>query len=89
MSKKESSGEFIWLAVSSILFLILLILKIFGGADWPWWCVLSPFWISIGLLLLLAIPAAFILSRQESEREEQSLKLLESLKEDFKEKDEE
>jgi hypothetical protein len=51
--------------------------------------VVSPLWISIGLLLVLAIPAAFIIARQESEIEEQSLKLFKSLKEDSKEKDEE
>jgi hypothetical protein len=89
MNKKESSGGASGLGISGVLFLIFLVLKLVGVIDWSWWWVASPLWISLGLLLVLAVPAAFIIARQESEIEEQSLKLFKSLKEDSKEKDEE
>jgi hypothetical protein len=89
MNKKESIGGAVVLGISGVLFLIFFVLKLVDAIDWSWGWVVSPLWISIGLLLVLAIPAAFIIARQESEIEEQSLKLFKSLKEDSKEKDEE
>lgn len=46
--KKDNSIE-----LSTILFLIFLILKLTGNINWSWWWVTSPLWIPISLIILI------------------------------------
>lgn len=39
----------------SILGLLFITLKLTGYIDWSWWWVLSPFWISLILTVVLII----------------------------------
>lgn len=41
-----------WLSLSFI------VLKIVGFIHWSWWWVLSPIWISVGFIIVIAIIAA-------------------------------
>ena len=46
-SSSSSSGG---AGFTSLLALTFIILKLCGVIDWSWWWVLSPFWISAGIL---------------------------------------
>lgn len=48
------------LGISSILTIIFVIAKIFGYLNWSWLWVLSPLWITLAILLVLAIVVAFM-----------------------------
>lgn len=41
----------------TIITVVFVILKLLGYISWSWWWVLSPIWISFGLVLLLWIVA--------------------------------
>lgn len=45
---KERSG----LSLSTVVLVVFVILKLVGVIAWSWWWVLSPIWISAGLVLL-------------------------------------
>ena len=47
----NSSG----LGFSSILTLIFIVLKLIGIINWSWWWVLSPIFINVAILLIIAI----------------------------------
>ncbi len=53
--KKETTGG--GLGLSSILFIVFLILKLTHAIDWSWWWVTSPLWLPI----LIAVVALCIL----------------------------
>lgn len=58
--EKSTSG----VGLTSIVFLIFLILKLTGNIDWSWWWVTSPLWIPVSLvlgLICLVFVIAFIL----------------------------
>ena len=45
----------------SILFLIFLVLKLFGTIDWSWWWVTAPLWgTALFLLVYILTGATFI-----------------------------
>lgn len=44
----SSSGGFI-----GLLTIVFIVLKLTGTIDWSWWWVLSPLWISAGLVVLI------------------------------------
>lgn len=48
---KERSG----LSLSTVVLVVFVILKLVGVIAWSWWWVLSPIWISAGLVLLWAL----------------------------------
>ena len=55
--KTTSNGN---LGVLDVIGIILITLKIIGVepvVGWPWWIVLSPLWIYIGALALVALLA--------------------------------
>jgi len=52
MSKNNSSGG---LGFCSILTLIFITLKLTDNIDWSWWWVLSPLWIPVCIVLLVAL----------------------------------
>lgn len=45
---EERSG----LGLSTVVLVVFVILKLVGLITWSWWWVLSPIWISAGLVLL-------------------------------------
>ena len=53
MSSKSSDG----VSVTTVLFLIFLVLKLCNVIDWSWWWVTAPLWIPIAIAILL-IPFA-------------------------------
>ena len=56
----NSSGG---IGISTVLFLIFLVLKLIGTINWSWWWVFAPLWIPFalifGLLILTIVIAAF------------------------------
>lgn len=48
MKKSTSSSG---ISLTTVLFLIFLILKLTGNIDWSWWWVTSPLWIPLALVL--------------------------------------
>jgi hypothetical protein len=62
MKKSTSSSG---ISLTTVLFLIFLILKLTGNIDWSWWWVTSPLWIPLALVLSImgiAFMIAFIVS---------------------------
>lgn len=58
--KKEStSRSFISLGFGSVLFFILLTLKLTGHIDWSWWWVTAPLWGPVALIVLLVLLVGF------------------------------
>lgn len=54
----NSSGE---IGISTVLFLIFLVLKLIGTISWSWWWVFAPLWMPFALIfgfLILAIVIA-------------------------------
>lgn len=41
------------ISLSTILFVVFLILKLTKVIDWSWWWVTAPLWIPFGLALLI------------------------------------
>ena len=52
-SSDLSSGGGIGFA--GLLAVAFIVLKLTGFIDWSWWWVLSPIWISVTIVVLLAI----------------------------------
>ena len=52
---KQPSINFI-----SLLVLVFITLKLTKTIDWSWWWVLSPIWIPLVFIVLLAVVYAFI-----------------------------
>ena len=51
MKNKKSSG----IGFGGLLTLVFIVLKLCKVIDWSWWWVLSPIWIGIVLVILIAI----------------------------------
>lgn len=51
-SQQVTSGGF---GLSTVLFIIFLILKLTNTIDWSWWWVTSPLWISAGLVIIVLL----------------------------------
>lgn len=47
----------------SMLTVLFIGLKLTGHIDWSWWWVLSPVWIPVILIILIAVSAAIILEK--------------------------
>lgn len=54
------------LGLSTVLFLIFLVLKLCNVIDWSWWWVTSPLWISAGFLVLLFIGVCIYCSIEDA-----------------------
>jgi hypothetical protein len=46
---------------ASLLLLLFIVLKLTHVINWSWWWVLAPFWIPLGLVLLLFVGGIFVL----------------------------
>lgn len=53
MSSCESSGGGV--GIADLLALLFIGLKLGGVIHWSWWWVLSPWWIGLGIVLLLIL----------------------------------
>ena len=54
----NSSGG---IGFTGLLTIVFVTLKLCGVIEWSWWWVLSPVWISVGLLLLIIAVSLLIL----------------------------
>ena len=54
MSRNRNSGR-AGLGVADILLIIFIVLKLCGLISWSWVWVLSPLWISIILIIIVAL----------------------------------
>lgn len=52
VSSSSSSGGIGFVGLLTIVFIVL---KLIGKITWSWWWVLSPLWISTGLVLLILL----------------------------------
>jgi hypothetical protein len=52
----KSSG----ILLSTLLFLIFLVLKLIGKIDWSWWWVTAPLWIPFGIVIIFLIVLGII-----------------------------
>ena len=64
MNKTTSNGDLCVLDVVGIIFITLKIIGVEPVVGWPWWIVLSPLWIYIGALALIALLAWCIKTRK-------------------------
>lgn len=62
--KTTSSGGLCVLDVVGIIFITLKIIEVEPVVRWPWWLVLSPLWIYIGVLAVVALIAWCIKNRK-------------------------
>ena len=53
MSSNSNAGSGV--SLGTVIFLILLILKLFGVINISWWWVFSPLLIGLGITIILAI----------------------------------
>ena len=53
------------LGLGGVLGVVFIVLKLVGVIDWSWWWVLSPFWISFGLTVLILLVAVVIVAIRE------------------------
>lgn len=51
----QSSGTSGGVSVTGLLQVAFIILKLLGKITWSWWWVLSPTWITIGLVILVLL----------------------------------
>lgn len=49
------------LSLTTVMFLIFLILKLTNNIDWSWWWVTSPLWLPIVLILSITIIIIIVL----------------------------
>ena len=47
--QKTASGS--GSTLSTMLLVVFVVLKLTGNIGWPWWIVLAPFWIPVGVWL--------------------------------------
>jgi len=59
MSEKSSSSSS-GIGFAGLLTIVFVVLKLLNKIDWSWWWVLSPIWISIGLVVVIIALFALI-----------------------------
>ena len=55
MAKNNSSSSSGGIGFAGMLTILFIGLKLTGHIAWSWWWVLSPLWITVGLVLLIII----------------------------------
>lgn len=53
--KSDTQTAVVGVGFPGALTLIFITLKLLGKITWSWWWVLSPLWISMGFIFLIAI----------------------------------
>ena len=61
MNNKSGKATGGGIGVSTVLFLIFLVLKLVGVIDWSWWWVTAPIWMPIALGVVIFIVAFIVL----------------------------
>ena len=61
MNDNKSNAAGGGISFASLLTLAFIILKLCNVITWSWWWVLSPIWISIGLVVVIFIVAMVVL----------------------------
>ena len=61
MNDNKSNAAGGGVSFASLLTLAFIILKLCNVITWSWWWVLSPMWISIGLVVVIFIVAMVVL----------------------------
>ncbi len=56
-SSSSSSGG---IGFAGLLTIVFITLKLLHYIDWSWWWVLSPIWISFGVVLMILVLAGLI-----------------------------
>lgn len=65
-NSSPSGGE----GFPTLLLMAFIILKLTHVIDWSWWWVLSPFWIPLGIwLIVLAVSLPAIIKRRKRRKE--------------------
>lgn len=64
MSNKESNSRSGGIGFTGALTLLFIALKLLKVISWSWWWVLSPIWISIILVIVLAILTVIVDKRR-------------------------
>ncbi len=59
-STSQSGG----VGFAGLLTIVFIVLKLTGFVAWSWWWVLSPVWISFGLVLLVLAVMAVVVWRR-------------------------
>ena len=49
-------------SVTTILLVVFVVLKLTGNLDWSWWWVLSPLWIPIALIGVIALSIGILMA---------------------------
>ena len=62
MNEKKSAAGGCSIGVTGLLQVAFIVLKLCGVIDWSWWWVLSPTWISLGLVILLIVVAVILMA---------------------------
>ena len=72
VSSSSSSG----IGFVGLLTIVFIVLKLLGKITWSWWWVLSPLWISTGLVILifLGVFLGVIISVNNEEKKEKRRK---------------
>lgn len=60
MSEKNSSNS--GYSLTTLLFVVFLVLKLTHNVDWSWWWVTSPLWIGYAIIFIIFIIVATISS---------------------------
>lgn len=52
-----NNNKTVGIGICDVLAIVFIVLKLVGVISWSWWWVLSPIWIPIVLILILAVIA--------------------------------
>ena len=55
MSDEKTKVSKSGIGFSGLLTIVFIVLKLCHVIDWSWWWVLSPLWISVGLIIILLL----------------------------------
>lgn len=58
---RQNSGS-TGVGVLGVTQIVLIILKLTGLIMWPWWIILIPLWVSLGLMVLAVIVLIALMS---------------------------
>lgn len=60
MSNKNNNNSAGGIGVTGLLGVAFIVLKLVGIINWSWFWVLSPFWMSLALVLLVVVIAIIV-----------------------------
>ena len=62
MSNKSNSSN--GLGLGTVLFLIVMTLKLTNFIDWSWWWITAPLWIPIAIMAIVGLVAILYLANK-------------------------